>query len=589
MKPCASFLESSLERIARIIAQKRGVNVRLQGGMAYVDLDTREIVLPRVTDKEHKVLAPCLDGLLDHEVAHVLYTDPECGRVAHENVARHGIWNVLEDFWIDRRISQAYAGCAENIKRSTDFLVGMWKSGRYESSDRLGKLSFALGECLRGKKVSDFEDDSEIGALVDLLLPEIEDGKTLSSSREALDLADRILEKIRNAGQKKSEAGSEKSEGPAYKNDFPEKNTEETGDSFSEQVSSQAEAFEAGKADFEEPMDLESAVNGQIVPPKYSEGEPSEYRVFSTEFDADTTYSVDERIKYTAEYGKICDQISRYVGTMASNLEQALLAETEARWVAGERRGRRYARRELAQWVAGSDSDRFYKRLESGEKIDTAVSLLWDCSGSMGSNGHAKGKSALARIAAAAFHESLKRSNIPHDVLGFNTGSTCDAMTKLVQAAKARGDNLWAYSRLDELDNRMVFVDYGQVDGRAIARIDGRHSNRDGECVLWAAGRLARRPEARKILIVGSDGQPAGARYSGLERKYLREVVSRILDSGIEVVGIGIQTDAVQDYYPQSVVINNAEDLPRVVVGELSRLLLGKGTCNGQRKAVGIG
>ena len=95
MKPCASFLESSLERIARIIAQKRGINVRLQGGMAYVDLDTREIVLPRVTDKEHKVLAPCLDGLLDHEVAHVLYTDPECGRVAHENVARHGIWNEI--------------------------------------------------------------------------------------------------------------------------------------------------------------------------------------------------------------------------------------------------------------------------------------------------------------------------------------------------------------------------------------------------------------------------------------------------------------------------------------------------------------
>jgi cobalamin biosynthesis protein CobT len=234
----------------------------------------------------------------------------------------------------------------------------------------------------------------------------------------------------------------------------------------------------------------------------------------------------------------------------------------------------------------GSDDDRIYKRLEEGENQDTAVCLLWDCSGSMGSSDVPSNKAALARIAAVAFHEALLRAGIVHEVLGFNTAGKVPAeLTKAVRDAAKRGEDMTRYSRLDETDNRMVFVEYGQADGRAITAITGGAANRDGECVLWAAKRLAARPERRKILIVGSDGQPSGARYGETERNYLRQVVDRVTAAGIEVVGIGIMDESVKNYYPTNVTIKTARDLPRVVMGQLTNLLLRKGTSNARRQA----
>lgn len=300
--------------------------------------------------------------------------------------------------------------------------------------------------------------------------------------------------------------------------------------------------------------------------------------VFSEEYDHDKTFSVDERVRWAKQYSKLLIQVGPYIGTMATALEQALAAETEARWVAGERRGRRFARRQLAEWTMGGEDDRIYKRIEQGVKLDTCVCLLWDCSGSMGPADRVETKAALARLAAIGFHEALVRAAIPHEVLGFNTGGArVEELSRLVAAAKERGESLKHYSRLADTDNRFVFIEYGQTDGRALCAISGNHANRDGECVLWAARRLARRPEKRKILIVGSDGQPQGALFHGTERRHLKAVVQRATLAGLETYAIGIMDESVRHYYPNWTVIRKPADLPRVVMGHLLRLLT-KGT-----------
>jgi cobaltochelatase CobT len=305
--------------------------------------------------------------------------------------------------------------------------------------------------------------------------------------------------------------------------------------------------------------------------------------LFSEEFDTEIRYSVDDRVRNAKLYSQIRDQVREYIGTMAAALEAALATEAESRWVGGEKRGRKLDRRRLAEWVMGSENDSIWKRLEEGENIDTAVTLLWDCSGSMGSSEIASNKAALARIAAIAFHEALTRAGIPHEVLGFNSGGKSpEGLAKAVKAAEARGEDMKRYSRLGDTDKRMVFTDFGQADGRAICNITGGAANRDGECVMWAARRLAQRPERRKILIVGSDGQPSGALYGETEKRFLKETVQRVMDAGIEVVGIGIMDKAVREYYPVNVVIKTVGDLPKVVMGQLTNLLLKKGTGHGQ-------
>lgn len=672
----AHSLESTLEKVARIIARRRGVTVELRGGSAYVDLEKMSIVLPQVSDEQHKHMAPYLDGICDHECGHVLWTDKDAVKGSAANLPLHTLTNVLEDFRTEALTSAEYIGCAQNLRAMNKHFTGWWEREAWAKADALGKLMFGLGCRLRGDKLTkiNLDADPTVGALLQALAPEIAEARAgLASTAACLELAKRMLEKIKSMAQPpeskpkpqkgdagegeenedesdggqgdseqsddgdseadsdggdsgdNSEDGDSKPKGKGSKSedegagDDSEDGEDETdgdadgdeGDSDEDadaddtedgdsgdagdkadgeeadgEAARQAENFQDGvdNDSFEKPADLDAMVREDIKGDvrRGSDG-PADYVVFSEQYDTETRYTDDDRIAYSKEYHKIRESVRSHIGTMAQALEAALAAEAESCWVGGERLGRRFDRRRMASWVAGSDDDRIFQRLEEGENLDTAVCLLWDCSGSMGSSSVASNKAALARIAAVAFHEALTRAGIAHEVLGFNTGGgVSPELNLLVREAEKRGEDLTRYSRLMELDNRMVFVDFGQTDGRAICAITGGHANRDGEAVLWAARRLAARPERRKILIVGSDGQPAGARYGGTERRYLQEVVERVIQAGIEVVGIGIMDESVKQYYPTNVTIRTARDLPRVVMGELTNLLL-KGTSNASK------
>ena len=43
---------------------------------------------------------------------------------------------------------------------------------------------------------------------------------------------------------------------------------------------------------------------------------------------------------------------------------------------------------------------------------------------------------------------------------------------------------------------------------------------------------------------------------------------------GIDLVGIGIETEAVKKFYPRHIVLNSVSELPKVVMNELKRILL---------------
>jgi cobaltochelatase CobT len=597
-------LETTLEKVARIIARRRGVRVVLRGGQAYADLKKMEVVLPAVGEEQYKHMAPYLDGICDHECGHVLWTtQATCEEAGLGGVMLHGLWNVLEDFRTEQMTASEYFGCGQNLTRMNQYFLGWWDKEAYPKADAFGKLAFGLGCLLRGDK-SVVLGDAQVSQLLVSLAPEVSEARAgMANDAVALELAKRILEKLKDLAepkpedkqeqddQEEGEGGGEGSdqgdEQRPGKKSKPGKDTEEPGDS--DETQRQAREMQAGADDYKTPETVESMLDGKVNPVDRG-NQPDEYLVFSTQYDVETHYDLGKRTFHALEYAKLKKEIQGYVGTMAAALEAALSAESEARWIGGERRGKKLDRRRLADWAMGSENDHIWKRLEQGEVQDTVVCLLWDCSGSMGSSRHKSNKAALARLAAIAFHEALLKCGIAHEVLGFNTDHpNSHELGQMAVEAARRGESLDRYSRVDELDSRMVFVDYGQADGRAICEITGAGANRDGEAVLWAAKRLATRKEKRKILIVGSDGQPAGARHTRTGRKFLTESVKRVKAAGIEVVAIGIMDNSVEKYYSESTVIQDATDLPKVVLGELTNLLLGKGTRNAtgqQRRAV---
>jgi cobaltochelatase CobT len=100
-------------------------------------------------------------------------------------------------------------------------------------------------------------------------------------------------------------------------------------------------------------------------------------------------------------------------------------------------------------------------------------------------------------------------------------------------------------------------------------------NNIDGECIEVAARRLLSRRETGKVMIVLSDGMPAcHTDDSHALNKHLKDTVQAVMKAGVNVVGIGIQSDAVKKFYPKSCVIHSVSELPDRVMKELRHLLV---------------
>ena len=98
--------------------------------------------------------------------------------------------------------------------------------------------------------------------------------------------------------------------------------------------------------------------------------------------------------------------------------------------------------------------------------------------------------------------------------------------------------------------------------------------NIDGEALLWAHKRLQGRYEARKILMVISDGAPVddstlSVNTGNYLEKHLRGVISWIEEkSSIQLLAVGIGHDVTR-YYKRAVTIVDAEQLADVMTEQL--------------------
>jgi cobaltochelatase CobT len=101
--------------------------------------------------------------------------------------------------------------------------------------------------------------------------------------------------------------------------------------------------------------------------------------------------------------------------------------------------------------------------------------------------------------------------------------------------------------------------------------------NIDGEALEWAHRRLARRAEARRILMVISDGAPVddstlSVNPSNYLEKHLRDVIAMIERKAlVELLAIGIGHDVTR-YYERAVTITDVEQLAGAMTEQLAAL-----------------
>jgi len=285
----------------------------------------------------------------------------------------------------------------------------------------------------------------------------------------------------------------------------------------------------------------------------------------ATEFDviADVTGQGD-----SAAWRTLRAQARADTAPLKDKLERALSADERIRWRREQERGE-IDRTALAKLATSPGYRTPFRTQRAAKGRDVAVTLLIDRSGSMAGR-----KIELARLCASALCDALTQLSFDCEVLGYCSLESAP-MKQLYERQLAAGADLRRYNRFVERLDLKVYKHFGATDLSGLAEIDCGHENPDGEALAWAATRLADHPAARRILMVFSDGYPStGDGDPQVLRSDLRERVAAIGKRGIELVGIGVLTDAVEDFYPRNVVISRLAELPATAFSVLGSMLL---------------
>lgn len=191
-----------------------------------------------------------------------------------------------------------------------------------------------------------------------------------------------------------------------------------------------------------------------------------------------------------------------------------------------------------------NDGRLFYKLKLPNDRIDIAVAILNDESGSMCSCN----RITYARSASIILHDFCKGLGIPVAIYGHTEIDDVE---------------LYAYAEFDSIDNK---------DQYRLMDMSARAGNRDGAALRYVAERLMTRPEAIKLLILISDGQPAADGYYGTEAEAdLRGIKKEYTSKGIQLFAAAIGDDKpnIQRIYGDGFLdISNLEKLP-VNLGKL--------------------
>lgn len=620
------FFESSIERLARILAGQYGIQVVFEGNEAMTD--GKRIVLPFFQTMTPEFKAD-LNGYLDHEVAHCRYTGFEQMAIA-ENQMHRSMLNSVEDIRIERLMMVDYPGTRYNLEplraKVDEHHNKIWKK-----LPQPARLLLNIVQIMRGLEPRIDKDNERY---IDLVRDPSRKLNECTSTEEMRKVTQEIMRLLRNERDKEKDEGDgeadpkkdkdsdsskkgkgkgrsskdrstdkgEKSEGDSSGGEegeddsrdgrsdsgVPGKRKGEGEDRDAERKTSPLSGSSDAISDFDRALagdgkpliklkDIAAFINDEIKkalkgdkevrstmtsrPPEDPIWEGVRSVPVTTRFDKTTDHSGKGD---TSSYARLKLDVMPLINPIKIQLERVLKVKEAAKWVGDKEQGR-IDTRALSRLASIPGTRRIFKEFAKTETNNVAVEILIDMSGSM------RERMKTAKMAAIAMAEALKDINIAFEVTGFNSkpsGSVASYTASLGDTSR--------FNRTNEALDLHVFKSFDSSSLSGLERVFVGVQNPDGECVVWAAQRLMKRKEKRKILIVLSDGEPGtGDGSRGILCSDLRNKVKLIQKSGIECIGIGIESECVKHFYPDYIVLKDVKDLPQGAMRKLAKIVGG--------------
>lgn len=586
----------ALLQTTKALSAQREAEVAFGGDHALVQGNTARIPLPaRNIDADTAMIAR---GEGDAAALRLAHHDAAAHtKLAPKGAEARAVFAALENARCEAIGARAMKGVGDNLAAALDKTIadkGYERMGPKDAASMADAAALLLRE-----RLTDREAPASAAPIMEAWRDDLESraGASLDKLAAANDLDDQeafaalAYDFIRDLDLDDADQGEEKSE---EENDGEEDsdsddqndadNDDESGDDAPDEMgggdSPEGEA-DLSDQDMEQSMEEDdgAAENARIssMRTRFEGDTGAPYKAYTTEFDeiAEAADLCDEeelqRLRRTLD--RQLENLHAVVARLANKLQRKLMAQQNRSWAFDLDEGVLDAAR-LARIIVDPMQPLSYKMEKEQDFRDTVVTLLIDNSGSM------RGRPiTIAAICADILARTLERCGVKVEILGFTTRAWKggNAREQWVEAGRPPKPG-----RLNDL--RHVIYKSADAPWRRSRTSLGLmmkegllKENIDGEALMWAHSRLLGRPEARRIMMVISDGAPvddttSSANGGAYLERHLREVIHFIENrSPVELLAIGIGHDVTR-YYDRALTIVDVDQLGGAMIDKLAEL-----------------
>ena len=592
MKKVCHVLE--LDRIAGVLQRRcdsKGVTLTWSARASTASTDGKNIILPVPKQPITLDAMQKLYGFVVHESGHHSRPDAfEILKSSGGSAALCAIYNIVEDAGMEREVAGEYQGDARALGEGNNVILRevteSWKEQFEKYEDRLEEVDVAPLACCGLGQLARIEWDGwsngsraqymnalppEGKKLLDELVNEgwVKRFQTTKDPHDTWDVAVDLYKRLFGDEDNDEEIESVREKGHAMDGPSTDAGEPSTGDSDD----TEGDAKDVDEADKGKPYDEGKVVSWKDAVLSEHEWQQKPDGVQPGNLGIDwEDYTKGSVTLMPADLINVIDCRNNSVTApepdegggfggihsgspasfMSDNTQARQFANQIRRYIQAQARTKvqtekyhgRLDKRSIVKLalppIDGGDWNKrlFYDEVRA-KALDTCIHVLTDWSGSMQGQKMIHAADASGRLV----HTFDRVLRVPVQLAAFSNGRTrCDI--GLIKAFDQRS--------VSPMDVATAFSRFYKFSS----------ANNDADALMWAYRQIMKRKEERKIIIVLSDGCPAGSWSGGSSSDNLKYVAKMIqLDKGVELYGVGIQSNAVQNYYENFKVLQSSEDI----------------------------
>ena len=290
-----------------------------------------------------------------------------------------------------------------------------------------------------------------------------------------------------------------------------------------------------------------------------------DYQVYNRAYDKEV--KADKNIR-PAQLKKMRVALDKYIRQQSINshrvarhLQQLVASPALAGWSFAEEEGYLDSAR-LARLVTSPNDRKLFRKLDHKPSSDCIISIVIDNSGSM--THHSMAIAAMVDTLANVF----ELANIKSEILGFTTVEWNGGKVAKEWACAGKPANPGRLTSLCHTIYKSAETPWRRARPAiaGLLKSDNFREGIDGEALQWAVKRIESRPEARKIIIMVSDGSPMDTATHGANNdRYLDQHLAQVAaaveirpDINLCALGVGLDLSA---YYRENMPISVDNEL----------------------------